>query len=78
MAYLDVSTDCDVLPQMVRWQAVVVGVVAIVLPLASALVTYMFVTLSNEPLTMDDTGGLIIMIVIAKVRGHVVFIVTTQ
>ncbi|XP_050706827.1 uncharacterized protein LOC126992210 [Eriocheir sinensis] len=52
--------------KMVRWQALVVGVVAVMLPLTSALVTYFFLTMLNEPITVDDTGGLIIMLVIAK------------
>ncbi|XP_050690707.1 uncharacterized protein LOC126982580 [Eriocheir sinensis] len=51
---------------MARWHPLVVGMVAVVLPFASALVTYTFVSMGNEALAVDDTGGLIIMLVLAK------------
>lgn len=63
--------------QMVHWRPLVVGVVAVVLPFASALVTYTFVSMGNESLTVDDTGGLIIMLALAKVRVATVFVTRT-
>ncbi|KAK8393558.1 hypothetical protein O3P69_006710 [Scylla paramamosain] len=51
---------------MVRWRPLVVGVVTVVLPLASALVTYTFVSMGSDPVTLDDTGALILMLAMAK------------